>query len=103
MIESSVNKSSYSKYFGLLIEKTRKTHREEGFAGTLRKVSSFVSQRVYYRKYFWYERDLLLPIHTIRAKVPIEIDVNSRDEVIDWIKTRSIMESHTMMKFLRIR
>jgi len=63
------------------------TYKAGGLISVFIKIKKYVAENVYLRKYLWYEMNTGLPIRREYSKLPLSIEMNSRDEVMKWIST----------------
>ncbi len=71
-----------------ILQKIKKTYKEEGIRGVLKKSKQAISDNVYFRRFSWHERDLSLPIIDVSPRLSVSLGYDSRDEVIKWIKSK---------------
>jgi len=64
------------------------TYKVGGLMSVFTKIKKYIAANVYLRKYLCYEMDTGLPIQGVYSKLPVSIEMNSRDEVIKWISTK---------------
>ena len=70
------------------IGKIKKIYEENGIIGTaargLKKVSRYLVET---NSAFWMERDLSIPVPKQKSAIPVELNLYSNQETIDWIKS----------------
>ncbi len=71
-----------------IIHKIIKSYRKDGFEGLLTKSKNYLSEKVYFRKYIWFEKDLAGPAPILYPKIEAQFVFDSGQKINEFLDER---------------